>query len=553
MFELTPKQIVAELDKHIVGQDNAKRAVAVAVRNRWRRQQVGDEIKKEIGPKNLMMIGPTGVGKTEIARRLAKLTGAPFIKVEATKYTEVGYYGRDVESMVRELVENAISIVRQQEREKHEAQAKEYSLTAVSSIIKECREKDLLAKEAGTNREPKTSDVNATKDSSDDRMQNVPDLGALFSAIGIPQDKIPKDVTEIVFNVFSAGNSENKSSSEPAPDSDPDAGLFKDQDDDAGCLSGRIEQGVPDSSTDSELLKEIRQRPELQIKQIYRDLSEGKLDNEVIRIFVKESKQLPFVVSNAVGGDGDDSDMQSMLENLIPKQKVQRKVTVAEARKIKYEEYFERTLNPGQVNSQAIELAENMGIIFIDEIDKIVASERQTGADVSRQGVQRDLLPIVEGTTVRTKYGLVSTEHVLFVGAGAFHRVKPTDLMPELQGRFPIRVELTELNCDDFVRILTEPRGALTKQYIALMKTEGVNVSFTEDAVNAIAHYAFEVNQTTQNIGARRLYTIMERLLEELSFEAPEMKMGNVVINAAYVSERLETVVADDDMSRFIL
>ena len=443
--DLTPRQIVEELDRHIVGQDAAKRAVAVAIRNRWRRQQLQGDMRQEVAPKNIMMIGPTGVGKTEIARRLAKLTGAPFIKVEATKYTEVGYYGRDVESMIRELVENAIGLVREDERSKVEDEARRRV---------EERLLDLLAPQ------PPAFDAAVESPHSPDRYERT-------------REKMR-----------------------------------------AMLASGEMEE----------------RRVELQTEQ----------------------RAMPMMLTG-VGMEQMDIDIQGMFEKIIPKHTIRREMTVAQARTVLFEQECDALINQEKVNGTAIELAENVGIIFVDELDKIVASEQTHGADVSRQGVQRDLLPIVEGTTVQTRYGYVRTDHILFIAAGAFHRAKPSDLMPELQGRFPIRVELQPLTKEDFVRILKEPKGALTKQYEALLATEGVELVFQDDAVDALADFAFQVNQTTQNIGARRLYTIMERLLEELSFEAPEMKRGRVPINAAYVNDRLAELTKDEDLSKFIL
>ena len=443
---LTPREIVVELDRYIVGQDAAKRSVAIAIRNRWRRQNLREDMREEVAPKNILMVGPTGVGKTEIARRLARLTGAPFVKVEATKYTEVGYYGRDVESMVRELVENAIGLIRERERNAVEKEAKQRV---------EDRLLDLLA---------------------------------------------------------------------PQP----------------------VEY---DADSDQEQ-KEAVQRHERTRAKMLAMLLAGELDQRKVELTI-EQKAAPVMVGS-LGMEQMDMDLQGMFEKILPKSSARREMTVAEAREVLFDQECESLLDPEKINAAAIELAENMGIIFLDEIDKVVASDSR-GADVSRQGVQRDLLPIVEGTTIQSRYGYIRTDHVLFVAAGAFHRSKPSELMPELQGRFPIRVELTDLTKDDFIRILKEPQNSLTKQYTALMETENVRLSFTDDAIDALASYAHKVNQSMQNIGARRLYTIMERLLEDLSFEAPDMNKGRVEINGAYVKERLEAITEDEELSKFIL
>ena len=446
---LKPSETVEKLDRYIVGQADAKRAVAVAMRNRWRRQQLPDEMRNEVSPKNILMIGSTGVGKTEIARRLAKLTGSPFIKVEATKYTEVGYYGRDVESMVRELVDNAITIVR-------------------------TREQDRLKPEA----DKKTED----------------------------------QLVELLC---------------PAP------GGYQF----GGSMSDAL-KAEPDDSFE-------RTREKMR-----KMLLDGDLEDRLVEVRV-EQKSSPMMIGG-MGMDQMDGDFQGMLEKLMPKSQSKRELKVSDARKVIFEQQCDSMMDEEKVNAAAIALAENEGMIFLDEIDKVIATESKS-ADVSRQGVQRDLLPIVEGTSVKTRHGYIRTDHILFIAAGAFHKNQPSDLMPELQGRFPIRVELDDLTEKDFVRILTEPKNSLTKQYASLLKTEDVELVFADDGVQELAQIATKVNETTINIGARRLYTILEHLLEDLSFKAPDMSMGSVTINAAYVKERLGKVVEDEDLSRYIL
>ncbi|MBZ0170347.1 ATP-dependent protease [Candidatus Methylomirabilis lanthanidiphila] len=452
MEQLTPRQIVAELDKYIIGQKEAKRAVAIALRNRWRRQKLPADLRDEVAPKNIIMIGPTGVGKTEIARRLAKLVEAPFIKVEASKYTEVGYVGRDVESMVRDLTELAVDMV------------KEERIKGVQERARELAEERLLDLLLPVGRAPMTPGVEQTSD------------------------------------VSSAATSA------------------------------------------AETREKLRKR-----------LHEGKLDDRTVELEVKD-RAMPMVeIFSGSGMEGMDINMKEMLGNLLPQRTKRRKVKIREAHRILAQEEADKLIDVDDVRSEAVRRVEDSGIIFLDEIDKIAGRDSGHGPDVSRQGVQRDLLPIVEGSTVTTKYGLVRTDHILFIAAGAFHVAKPSDLIPELQGRFPLRVELASLTQDDFVRILTEPQNALIKQYVALLGTEEVTLDFTEDAVRELASTASAVNQATENIGARRLYTILERLLDEISFEAPAMQGAQVTINAAYVRERLQEIVKSEDLSRYIL
>ncbi len=444
MQELTPRQVVQELDRYIVGQEAAKKAVAVAIRNRWRRQQLPPELRKDVTPKNIILIGPTGVGKTEIARRLAQLVGAPFLKVEATKYTEVGYHGRDVESMIRDLAEIAAGMIRQQQRGRVEAQARE---------------------------------------------------------------RVNDRLVDLLL---------------------PGSGSWDPEDGEAN---------------------ERRQRTREKMKA---RLEAGELEDRTVELNV-EQKAVPVHVFSNMGLEQMDVDFQQMFERLIPKNSQQRQMPLREARKVLLEQETEALIDRQAVNEQAVDLAENQGIVFLDELDKVCGPAATHGPDVSRQGVQRDLLPVVEGTTVNTRYGPVRTDHILFIAAGAFHVSKPSDLMPELQGRFPIRVELTDLKREDFLRILTEPKHALTKQYAELLASEGVTLEFTPDAIEAVADIAQEVNRTTQNIGARRLHTVLERVVEEISFEAPDLTDKRVVVDGAYVRGRLAEVLEREDLSRFIL
>lgn len=476
MQSLTPREIVAELDKYIIGQDPAKRAVAIALRNRWRWQQLPEDVRRDITPKNIIMIGPTGVGKTEISRRLAKLTDAPFIKIEATKYTEVGYYGRDVESMVRDLVEAAIAMVREKKR----------------STVQE---------EAQRRVEERLLDLLIPAPTSS-RKKNAPRMEPL----------------ELIIK---AATGERASS-------------------DGDDLSEAEQERAADRSS--------RTRERFREK-----LRAGVLEDKEVELRI-ESRMMPVHVMSNIGGmEQMEMDLQNLFEKIGPKQTSHRSAPVHKAREILLEQELESLMDKDAINEEAVKLAETHGVIFIDELDKICGGEESRGPDVSRQGVQRDLLPIIEGTTVQTKYGYVKTDQVLFIAAGAFHRSRPSDLMPELQGRFPIRVELLPLTRDDFVRILTEPKTSLTRQYQDLLGADSVKLKFTKDGIDAIADIAHQVNQTTQNIGARRLHTILERLLEDISFEAPDVKKKSLAIDGDYVRKKLQDIMQNEDLSKFIL
>ncbi|WP_340003868.1 ATP-dependent protease ATPase subunit HslU [Paenibacillus sp. FSL K6-0276] len=461
---LTPRQIVAELDKYIVGQKQAKKSVAVALRNRYRRSLLAEELRDEVVPKNILMIGPTGVGKTEIARRLAKLVNAPFIKVEATKFTEVGYVGRDVESMVRDLVETSIRMVKLERTEKVKDRAEELANERIVSIL-------------------------------------VPSSS---------KNKSQKNPFEMIFG----GNSGQEDSKE---DSEPDGSL-------------------------SERRRGVRFK-----------LLAGQLEDDIIEIDVEDTAPSMMDMFAGQGNDQMGMNMQEMFGSLLPKRTKKRKLPIREARKVLIQDEAAKLIDMDDVIQESVTRAEQSGIIFIDEIDKVASQGKGSGPDVSREGVQRDILPIVEGSTIMTKYGPVKTDYVLFMAAGAFHIAKPSDLIPELQGRFPIRVELSSLTLEDFVSILTEPENALTKQYVNLLKTENIEVEFQKDAIYEIAKIAASVNQNMENIGARRLHTILEKLLEDLSFEAPELTLDTMVITPEYVREKLASIAQDRDLSQYIL
>jgi ATP-dependent HslUV protease ATP-binding subunit HslU len=460
--DLTPRQIVVELDKYIVGQDEAKKAVAVALRNRYRRSQLPPELRDEVMPKNILMIGPTGVGKTEIARRLARLVNAPFVKVEATKFTEIGYVGRDVEGMVRDLVETAVRMVRQEKFDTVEKKAQDL---AAERIL------ELLAPHP---------------------------------------EKAPRNPLEVIF--------------------------------------GGLKTGEPDPLME-ERARQVENRREL----LRARLQAGELENEYLEIEV-EDKTVPFFeIFSGAGVEEMGFNLQDLMGNVFPARKKKRRVTVREARRILAQQEAAKLIDLEEVAAEAIRRAEERGIIFIDEIDKIAGREGAAGPDVSRGGVQRDILPIVEGSTVTSKYGPVKTDHILFIAAGAFHTVKPSDLIPELQGRFPIRVELRALTQEAFLQILTEPSNALVRQYVALLETEGVELDFMQNSLVEIARIAYTINEQTENIGARRLHTVLEKLLEDVSFHASELKGQTIKIDEAFVAAKLGPIVKREDLSRYIL
>ncbi|MEC1421159.1 HslU--HslV peptidase ATPase subunit [Bacillus subtilis] len=462
---LTPRQIVDRLDQYIVGQQNAKKAVAVALRNRYRRSLLDEKLKDEVVPKNILMMGPTGVGKTEIARRIAKLSGAPFIKIEATKFTEVGYVGRDVESMVRDLVETSVRLIKEEKMNEVKEQAEENANKRIVRLL-------------------------------------------------VPGKKKQSGVKN-PFEMFFGGSQPN---------------------------------GEDEAESQEEANIEEKR------KRMAHQLALGELEDYYVTVEIEEQQPSMFDMLQGSGMEQMGMNMQDALSGLMPKKKKRRKMTVREARKVLTNEEASKLIDMDEVSQEAVQRAEESGIIFIDEIDKIAKNGgASSSADVSREGVQRDILPIVEGSTVVTKYGSVKTDHVLFIAAGAFHMAKPSDLIPELQGRFPIRVELNKLTVDDFVRILVEPDNALLKQYQALLQTEGISLEFSDEAIHKIAEVAYHVNQDTDNIGARRLHTILERLLEDLSFEAPDVTMEKITITPQYVEEKLGTIAKNKDLSQFIL
>ncbi len=485
--QLTPREVVAELDKYIIGQSEAKKAVAIALRNRWRRQQVEDELREEILPNNLIMIGPTGVGKTEIARRLARLAGSPFVKVEASKFTEVGYVGRDVESMVRDLVDTAVAMVRASREDEVEAEAER--------LVEE-RLLELLLPEPPP--PPRPSQRGA---------------GPAEAARPTTRPGSPG-------NVFVAGPGGTSRAADADPNGDPS-------------------------------IAERRARTRAKLRKLLR---EGHLEDRTVELDIQQNAPMGGMMFPVGGLEGMDLQFTEMLQDMLPKRSKRRSVSIAEARRILLQEELDRLVDMDEVVNEALDRAEEIGIIFLDEIDKVAGKRSGAGPDVSREGVQRDLLPIVEGCNVQTKYGFVRTDHMLFIAAGAFHVAKPSDLIPELQGRFPIRVELQSLGAPEFARILREPRNALVRQYGALVETEGAAVEFTDDGIEEISRIAADLNDRMENIGARRLRTVLTTLLEELLFDLPDERRGEtVVVTADFVRDRLDRIASDDDLSRYIL
>ncbi len=480
--ELTPRQIVAELDKYIVGQDAAKKSVAIALRNRWRRQRVEEELRDEIVPNNIILIGPTGVGKTEVARRLARLAGAPFVKVEASKFTEVGYVGRDVESMIRDLVDVAINMVRNE---------READVEEIAEQRAEERLLDLLL--------PPVKDE---------------------AAEGTEASESASAAVEIERRAFVVSP------------------------------RGEVSPTVEEEADGRDPLQQRHQRTREKLRSLLR---EGKLEERSVEVEVEQSLQIDNMMMPAGGMEGMDFQFGEMLQDLLPKKTKRRQVSVTEARRILVQDELDKLVNLDEVVDEAVERAEESGIVFLDEIDKVAGERGAAGPDVSREGVQRDLLPIVEGSTVQTKHGMIRTDHVLFIAAGAFHVSKPSDLIPELQGRFPIRVELNNLTEDDFVRILQEPKNALLTQYSALVAADGATLSFTEDGVRAIARTAAALNDRMENIGARRLHTVMTTLLEEFLFELPDSGEKEIRIDGEAVNQRLKTIAEDEDLRKYIL
>ncbi|MBF0241095.1 MAG: ATP-dependent protease ATPase subunit HslU [Desulfamplus sp.] len=494
MNDLKPKEIVEKLDRYIIGQKNAKKSVAIALRNRWRRKQVTEDLRDEIAPKNIILIGSTGVGKTEIARRLANLTNSPFYKVEASKFTEVGYVGRDVESMIRDLVELTVNNVKAKQQDAVQEKA--------ASIAEE-RVLDLLL--PGSDPKPNGSSEEASNEQS------------------LPFTVDSSDLSDFMEKMLSSDDSVSSGSSN----------------DDQNKIDIVTTKSDKNSSSTREKLRKM--------------LKAGKLDNRLVDMDVP-SKAMPMIeIFTNAGMEEMGINMKDMLGSMMPKNTKRRKVKVSEAMKILAQEEAAHLVDMEKVTAEAVELVEQSGIIFLDEIDKIASNGGGHGPEVSREGVQRDLLPIVEGSSVPTRYGIVKTDHILFIASGAFHVSKPSDLIPELQGRFPIRVELHSLGKDEFKRILTEPRNALILQYMALLRTEGVEIEFTDDAIDRIAAIAVDVNERTENIGARRLHTLMEKLLEDILFEAPDTTESKIVVDAVFVDKQLMEIVKDEDLSRYIL